>query len=256
MQLLSLTFPVYIEFGNNRLLLHSLAEILAFLAGFKYFQYLRRNSGDRLSGTNRSWVLVGAIFGSLFGSRILGGLENLPQLISAGNIFLYFYMNKTVVGGFLGGLIGVEWVKKRIGETKSSGDLFVKPILLALIIGRLGCFSMGVYEETYGLPTRLPWGMNLGDGFSRHPVAIYEIVFLIFLWIAINQVQKKYELREGSYFKIFMIAYLLFRFLIDFIKPHYNIIGNLSMIQLACLAGLLYYRRDLIFQKKMISKSY
>jgi len=224
--------------------------------GFKYFQYLRRKQGDRLTSGNRSWVIVGAIFGALIGSRLLGGLENPPLIRSADNVFLYFYQNKTVVGGFLGGLVGVEWMKKRIGETRSSGDLFVKPLLLALIIGRIGCFSMGVHEETYGLSTALPWGMDLGDGLKRHPVTLYEIGFLIVLWGFINRMQKKYELREGSLFKIFMIAYLSFRFLIDFIKPHYDVVGNLSMIQLACLAGLLYYRRDIIFPGRMLLKKY
>jgi phosphatidylglycerol---prolipoprotein diacylglyceryl transferase len=250
----SLAFPVYIEFGHHRLLLHSLAEILAFTIGFKYFQILKRKEGDQLSGTNRSWVFVGAIFGALIGSRLLGGFENPTQIKVAGNLLLYFYQNKTVVGGFLGGLAGVEIVKKCIGETKSSGDLFVQPILLALIIGRIGCFSMGIFEETYGIPTAMPWGMDLGDGLKRHPVDLYEIIFLIVLWIIIRRIKIKYELRSGTYFKIFMITYLLFRFLLDFIKPHINIIGNLSMIQLACLTGLLYYRRDMIFPQKMIVK--
>ena len=236
------------------MLLHSLTEILAFAIGFKYFQYLKRKEGDRLTTTNRSWVLAGAIFGALIGSRLLGGFENPPLIKAANNTLLYFYKNKTVVGGFLGGLVGVELVKKWIGETRSSGDLFVQPILLALIIGRIGCFSMGIYEETYGLPTAMPWGMNLGDGLSRHPVDLYEIIFLILLWIAFIRIRKKYELRTGAYFRIFMIAYLSFRFLLDIMKPHFNIIGNLSVIQLACVAGLLYYRSDIVFPQKLIVK--
>jgi phosphatidylglycerol---prolipoprotein diacylglyceryl transferase len=249
-----LTFPVYIEFGSSKILLHSLAEILAFFVGFKYFQILKRRNGDPLTDTNRNWILIGAIFGALFGSRLLGGFENPPQLMNAKNLLLNFYQNKTVVGGFLGGLFGVELVKKILREKKSSGDLFVKPILLALIIGRLGCFSMGVYEETYGLPTYLPWGMDLGDSIIRHPVTIYEIIFLILLWITISRLESKYELRTGSSFKIFMIAYLLFRFLLDFIKPHYNIIMGLSTIQLACLAGLIYYHHDIWFLSRMFTK--
>ena len=79
----------------------------------------------------------------------------------------------------LGGLAGVELIKKTIKEKLASGDLFTYPIILALIIGRIGCFSMGVYEETYGSPTSLPWGMNFGDNILRHPVCLYEIIFLI-----------------------------------------------------------------------------
>ena len=246
-----MTFPVYISIGSNRVLLHSLLEIVAFYVGYQYFQILKRKQGDNLSGTNRAWVLAGAIFGALIGSRVLGGLEDLNLLRQSNNILFYFYMNKTVVGGFLGGLFGVEITKKMIGEKKSSGDLFVRPILLALIIGRIGCFSMGIFEETYGIPTVLPWGTNLGDGLSRHPVAIYEIVFLILLWSFITWIERKGELRTGTAFKIFMISYLLFRFILDFIKPHYNIILNLSAIQVACAGGLIYYRKDIMSPKRM-----
>ncbi len=238
--------------GNSGILLHSLAELLAFFVGFQYFQWLKKKKGDPVTSEHRAWILAGAIFGALLGSRLVGGLEDPKLLLHAKNPLLYFYENKTVVGGFLGGLTGVEWVKKRIGEKKSSGDLFVKPILLALIIGRIGCFSMGIYEETYGLPTTLAWGMNLGDGLRRHPVALYEIVFLAALWIFIPQLERKYELRSGSSFKIFMMAYLLFRFLLDFIKPHADIVFSLSTIQLVCIAGLIYYRRDIFFPEKMI----
>ena len=246
-----MTFPVYLEFGAGKLLLHSIAEILAFIAGYRYFRFLRNKSGDTISDLNRSWIMVGAIFGALIGSRLLGGFENPSQMWEAKNVFLNFYENKTVVGGFLGGLFGVELVKKMIGEKKPSGTLFVKPILLALIIGRIGCFSMGIFEETYGVATSLPWGLNLGDGILRHPVALYEIVFLILLWVTISRLERNYELGEGVTFKIFMIAYLLFRFLLDFIKPHYNIVMGLSVIQLACIAGLLYYRRDIWYMKKI-----
>jgi len=227
---------------------------MAFYAGYKYFQFLKRKRGDNLSGTNRAWVLAGAIFGALIGSRLLGGLENLHLLRQSNNMLIYFYMNKTVVGGFLGGLFGVEITKKMIGEKKSSGDLFVKPIMLALIIGRMGCFSMGIYEETYGIQTTFPWGMNLGDGLSRHPVAIYEIIFLILLWCFIIWIERKGELRTGASFKIFMIAYLLFRFALDFIKPHYNLILDLSAIQLACAGGLIYYRREIWSPKRLFLK--
>jgi phosphatidylglycerol---prolipoprotein diacylglyceryl transferase len=248
------TFPVYIEIGGSRLLLHSLTELLAFFVGFKYFQYLKHKQGDSLSSIHRSWVLVGAIFGALIGSRLLGGLENPPGLFSSPHPLLYFYENKTVVGGFLGGLAGVEWIKKRIGENKSSGDLLVQPILLALVMGRMGCFSMGVFEQTFGVPTGLPWGMDLGDGLKRHPVALYEIIFLLILWMSIRRVQRKYELRTGASFKIFMICYLAFRFFLEWIKPHYPIILGLSVIQLACMAGLFYYRRDIRYPNRIFLK--
>lgn len=246
-------FPVTIQLGNYPLPLHAVLETAAFFIGFRYFLYLRKRQQDPITSKSRIWVIIGAIFGALIGSRLLGSLERPYELFMTDDLWLYIYANKTVVGGFLGGLFGVELAKKIIGEKTSSGDLFVYPMILALCIGRLGCFSMGVYEETYGTETRLPWGMNLGDGLSRHPVVLYEIAFLILLWMILKKVQRNYVLGNGALFKLFMIAYLFFRFMIEFIKPHYTLSIGLSSIQLACLSGLLYYARFIIQPKKFLA---
>jgi prolipoprotein diacylglyceryltransferase len=246
-----LTFPYYISLAGHPVLLHSLTEIAAYFIGFRYYLYLQKINGDPIDPDIRFRIIIASVFGALLGSRLLGGLENPPEMLRSGNILLYFYRNKTVLGGLLGGLFAVEFTKKLAGEKKSSGDLFVFPILLALIIGRIGCFSMGIKEETYGLPTTLPWGMNLGDGLKRHPVALYEMIFLAGVWVAIVLLEKHRRLENGMRFKIFLIAYLLFRFLLDFIKPHYTLPVGLSSIQIACAAGLLYYLYILGFRKTL-----
>jgi phosphatidylglycerol---prolipoprotein diacylglyceryl transferase len=234
-------FPVAIHFGDNELPLHAVMETAAFFIGFRYFLYLKKKNGDNINSTNRTWILIAAIFGALIGSRLVGSLERPYELFLTKNIWEYIYSNKTVLGGFMGGLWAVELVKTMLKEKHSSGDLFTYPIILALIIGRLGCFSMGVYEETYGIETTFLTGMNLGDGLVRHPVALYEMGFLLLLWAGMTRFEKKYFFAEGGRFKVFMIAYLLFRFFIDFIKPSYIIAMGLSTIQLTAVAGLAYY---------------
>ncbi|WP_291912095.1 prolipoprotein diacylglyceryl transferase [Chitinophaga sp. CB10] len=248
-------FPVFVNLLKLHLPLHAVTETLGMFIGFRYFLYLRRKQGDTVPQGNRIWAIIGAIFGALFGSRILGALENPPALLNTDNIIFFIYQHKTIVGGLLGGLIGVELTKKMIGEKHSTGDLFVYPLILAIIIGRIGCFSMGVYEETYGIPTTLPWGMYLGDAYPRHPVALYEIVFLVALWVALAAISSRYRLVSGGRFKLFMIAYLLFRFLLDFIKPGFRFSFGLGSIQIACLLGLLYYAPTILFPKRLIQKS-
>ncbi len=234
-------FPIEIVVGNTKVSFHVITEIAAFFIGYQYFSLLRKKQGDTIKSENRMWILIGAIFGALLGSRLIGALERPQELLNTKNIWIYIYSNKTVLGGFLGGLFGVELIKKVIGEKHSSGDLFTYPIILALIIGRIGCFSMGVYEETYGTVTSLFTGINLGDGLLRHPVSLYEIVFLVLLWIVLKEIEKKYTLAEGARFKIFMIAYCLYRFLQEFIKPSYPVLAGLSTIQITAIIGLLYY---------------
>ncbi|MEO7045649.1 MAG: prolipoprotein diacylglyceryl transferase family protein [Ferruginibacter sp.] len=245
-------FPVEIHFKNSSILLHVIMEVAAFFIGFRYYLYLKRKQGDPIESTKRTWILIGAIFGAFIGSRLVGSLERPLELLVTDNIWDYIYSNKTVLGGFLGGMLGVELVKKMIGEKHSSGDLFTYPIILALIIGRIGCFSMGVYEETYGIPTKFFTGTNLGDGLLRHPVSLYEIVFLILLWIGLVKLEKKVTLADGARFKIFMIAYILYRFFQDFIKPSYIVVAGLSTMQLTAILGLIYYYRYIIHPKKLL----
>jgi len=231
-------------------------ELLSFFIGFRYFLYLRKKRGDHIDSPNRLWIILGAVVGSFLGSRIIGGLENPTQLQEAENILLHFYQNKTVLGGFLGGLAGVEIVKKLINENRASGDLFVFPIILALIIGRIGCFSMGVFEETYGTATNVPWAMYLGDDIPRHPVCLYEILYLLLLATILKFTKQNYKLQDGALFKIFMISYIAFRFLLDFIKPHYTFNIGLSTIQMTCVLGLLYYLPYILKARMLIQTSH
>jgi len=236
-----MTFPVEIGIDGFSISAHLLFETAAFVIGFRYFLYLRRRAGDELPEPNRVWIMIAAALGAFLFSRLIGSLEDPPSFLNSNSKLLYFYSNKTIVGALLGGLLSVELVKLMIHEKRSSGDLFTYPLILAMMIGRIGCFTSGVYEPTYGIETTLPWAMNLGDGKLRHPVALYEIIFLAALWLLLIFVERNYKLVSGVRFKLFMIGYLLFRFLLDFIKPGYRLPIGLTTIQLTCVCGLLYY---------------
>jgi len=98
--------------------------------GFRYYLYLKKKKGDHIDSSNRLSIIIGATLGAFLGSRFIGGLENPIALLQSKNIFGYFYANKTIVGGLVGGLFGVELIKKLILEKKSSGDLFTYPSFL------------------------------------------------------------------------------------------------------------------------------
>ncbi len=238
-------FPVEITIGSFSLSAHLLFETLAFVVGFRYFLYLRKRAGDTIDEPNRIWIIIGATFGAFFFSRLVGSLEDPRRFFDASSTLTYYYGQKTIAGGLLGGLLVVELTKKVIGVKTSSGDLFTYPIILAMIIGRIGCFMAGISEQTYGIETSAPWAMDLGDGLLRHPVALYEIAFLITLWIVLYRVERSITLDNGVRFKLFMIAYFAFRFIIDFIKPGYRLYFGLTVIQITSLLALLYYARTI-----------
>ena len=228
-------------FAGMHQLLHLLFEVAAFAIGYTYFQRLRVWQGDHIQEPERVWIIIGAAAGALLGSRVLGALENPATLAWNWKALFIAFNNRTIVGGLLGGLIGVELTKRIIGEKKRSGDLFVFPLLLGMVIGRVGCLLGGLEDNTYGTPTGLPWGINLGDGVPRHPTNVYEILFLLLFWGALHRVQQKKRLAPGSLFKLFLSGYLFFRLLIEFIKPDPPVLLGLSSIQIACFLGLVYY---------------
>ncbi|PJJ84614.1 prolipoprotein diacylglyceryl transferase [Mucilaginibacter auburnensis] len=237
-------FPIEIKLGSIVLPLHLVFETLAYFVGYRYYAYLRKHGTDSITDDKRLLIFIGAAFGAFIGSHLVGIFEHPENLKSLS--LVYFLGNKTIVGGMLGGLIGVELVKKQIGVTVSSGDLMVYPLILAMIIGRIGCFLAGLEDGTYGVPSTLPWAINFGDGIPRHPTNLYEILFWVALWLILRAVERKYKFANGVRFKIFLASYLLFRLMIEFIKPAYFFPIGLSTIQLVCIAGLLYYYKVFI----------
>ncbi|WP_312346299.1 prolipoprotein diacylglyceryl transferase [Chryseobacterium binzhouense] len=233
-------FPVTFQIFGHTILAHPVLETIGIFIGMRYYFYLKRKSKEKLSFNISAAVLIGATAGALLGSKLIGNLEN-PYVFFNDFDFKRFWTNNTIVGGLAFGLIGVEWAKKIVGHKESTGDLIVFPLILAMIIGRIGCFLTGIHEETYGIPTDFIFGMHLGDEYLRHPVALYEITFLIVLWIILKTIQDKKIYPSGFVFQIFMLSYFSFRFMLDFIKPKIEIIGNLGTIQITCLCIIFYY---------------
>lgn len=233
-----MTFPFQFEIFEKTFYWHAVFETLAFFIGIRAYYFLRKRTTDSISDINRIVIMLGAMVGALIGSRFIALLENPDEI--ANQTFLSIFQNKTVAGGFLGGLFGVELFKKIVGVKIASGDIYVIPIIIAVFIGRIGCFSMGIAEPTYGNETTFFTGMNLGDGLLRHPVALYEMFFMVFLFIFFQQIKNK-EMLNGDRFKLFMVLYFLFRFLVEFIKPYKPLFLNLSSIQWSSIFIFVYY---------------
>jgi prolipoprotein diacylglyceryltransferase len=240
--------------SGKRIHPHLFFEILGYLIAFGAYFYLRRHFGDPVSNPFRWTVVAYAVAGAAFGAKLLYWLEDpkltLQHLHDPG----FLLGGKTIVGALIGGLVAVEVIKKQIGQRQSTGDLFAIPLALGILIGRIGCFLTGLSDNTFGIATSLPWGIDFGDGVHRHPTQIYEILFLFllipvlfFVMIRINtadRLSQRSRFQSGDAFKLFMLGYLSFRFLCDAIKPYPHIALGLGSIQWACLVVLLYYAGD------------
>jgi phosphatidylglycerol---prolipoprotein diacylglyceryl transferase len=232
-------FPVYFHVGSITLHPHWILETSAWTFAFWLYSRQRRLAGDVVDSRSRACVIAAAAVGGLIGSRILYLLENPARTAALWINPSFLLGGKTIVGGLIGGLIAVEWIKRRIGVTVATGDLMAVPLIAGIAIGRIGCFLSGLDDRAYGTATILPWGVDFGDGVPRHPAQLYEIVFLAALAVAIVSLRRRPH-EVGDEFKAFMAGYMVWRVVADFLKPAATVAG-LSVIQWACLATLAYY---------------
>ena len=234
-----MTFPVYFHLFGRALHPHMALEVLAYGGGAQLYWALRRRAkreGLAIEAEANLWLIVGAVIGALVGSKLLAWVESIHAYWPHRGDPRMWLGGKTIVGGLLGGWMGVEIAKKRLGVRRSTGDLFVFPLMLGMAVGRVGCFLTGLDDHTYGVGTRLPWGVDFGDGVRRHPTQLYDIVFLMVL-AAVLWVRSRRGWESGRMFRWFMLGYLGWRFLVEFIKPREIVMVNLSGIQIASLTG-------------------
>lgn len=237
-----MTFPVYIHVFGHRLHPHLVMEVLAYALGSQLYFLLRRRwrgAAAKLPIEKNLWLLVACVFGALFGSKLLAWAESWPHYREALRSVpdpRVILAGKTIVGGLLGGWVGIEVAKKFLGITRSTGDLFVFPLIVGMSIGRVGCFLTGLDDHTHGVATSLPWGIDFGDGVRRHPAQLYEIGFLLLLGALLLWRMRPGD-EPGRLFRRFMLGYLLFRLVVEWIKPTFKPYASLSAIQAACAAG-------------------
>jgi len=223
-------------------------ETAAFaVGGLLYWRGGAANTVARADAMSRLGFVAGAAAGAAIGSRLLYVLQYWTAL--SAQPWPMWLGGKTIVGALLGGLIGVEVAKRALGWRDSTGNGFVTPLLVAMVIGRLGCQLSGVADQTYGIATTLPWAWNYGDGVPRHPTSLYEMVGLCLIAWIVRRPRFAHE--PGDRFRVLMVTYLLMRLGLEFLKPPFgpaaagtlapSLWGPLAPIQWACLGGLLYY---------------
>lgn len=166
----------------------------------------------KLAPLERLAIGVGAFCGAMLGAKLPFVLADWSGLLSGG---AWFADGKTIVAGLVGGYFGVEAAKWSLGVRTKTGDSFAVPVAAAVAIGRLACFVAGC---CHGTETNLPWGIDFGDGIRRHPTQLYEFVFhagaaLVLAWMYRRRVCR------GQLIKLYIIAYLTFRFCTEWIRP-------------------------------------
>lgn len=215
-----------------------LAWVAAMISGFlaqRYFKIRSRVAFD-FDAHPAYFICLGC--GAILGGFLFGTIN--IQLGTAPGLDR-FNLGHSSAGAILGAIVGVELYKRVIGLRASTGLIFVIPIAIGLMIGRIGCFLSGLEDHTYGIPTSLPWGVDFGDGVFRHPVQIYEslLMFAFLLWFIPKLMQNKRLIIERG-FHVFLLFYALQRFALEFLKPYKTLAFGMNIFHFLMLIMAIY----------------
>ena len=237
--------PVLVHLGPLAIRWYALAYVAGILIGWRYGVALVRNAsiwrGSLPTASDRQiddfvlWVTVGIIVGGRLGYVLFYMLLQQPDVL----LHKPWTIFATWEGGmsFHGGLIGVTLAIAGFAYANKIdiirlADLTAPCVPFGLFFGRIANFVNG---ELWGRPTDGPWGMvfcnthiqvsNGGScpaGYSpRHPSQLYEaalegvVLFAILRWATHS---RKLLPRRGAVTGLFLIAYGLFRMLLENVR--------------------------------------
>ncbi len=143
------------------------------------------------------------------------------------NVFAIWDGGNALYGSLIGGAIGA-WIGCRITGIRlwSFADALAPAMLVAQAIGRLGNYFN---HELFGLPTTLPWGLEiestnakfptgLADGTLFHPLFLYEIIWNLVGVALLLLIERRFHLRWGRLFALYLVWYGLGRSWLEAIR--------------------------------------
>lgn len=239
--------PYLFQIGSWRVPTHSFFVLLGVAVATAIFLYEARRRQmleERLFGIIAGTLFCGAVGAKLSTLGIYVSLADEPSLLG-----MLVNGGKSILGGLAGAYVGALLFKWVLGYRERTGDLFAPAVALGMAVGRFGC----LLTEQIGTPTNLPWGITLSaslaaripncplcaPGMRLHPSFAYEIIFhavmfgLIWWWLRPRIVVK------GELLKIYLLAYALFRFAVEFVRGNEVVWQGLTRSQLFLIPSTL-----------------
>ena len=129
----------------------------------------------------------------------------------------------SLLGGAVGAWIGCRWTGIRFW---TFADALAPALLFAQAVGRLGNWFN---QELFGLPTNLPWGLEidstnkaipvgLPEGTLFQPLFLYEIIWNVIGVVLLVLIGRKFHLQWGKLFALYLIWYGIGRSYLESIR--------------------------------------
>ena len=203
----------------------ALAVLLAWFISSKLSQHFsNRQTGSPYSASTATDLLFVFFASGIAGARLFYVLQHPGEYAGRWQAVLFLQEGGLVwYGGFLGGVAcGLLYMKQRRIPILVWADLFAPVLALSHAVGRVGCYLNGC---CYGR-----------DGY---PVQIYEAVLLCTI-SALLFVRLFRQKKEGEIFALYLIAYGLLRFGLEFFRGDQTAYAGLTLPQWISLCVFIF----------------
>jgi prolipoprotein diacylglyceryltransferase len=190
------------------------------------------------------YVVLGALVGGAVFMRLGTWLQHVDLRENASLTEQWLYGNRSILGGLVGAWLGVHVAKRLVGYSLRTGDLFAPAVALGMAVGRIGC----LLTELPGTPTGSSYGISLDPAAAErlgaparvplHPSFVYEIVFHVLAFALLWGWLRHRLTAPGETLTLYLAAYGVFRFLVEFVRGNEVVWGGLTRPQLFLLITL------------------
>lgn len=145
-----------------------------------------------------------------------------------------------IPGGVMGGVFGI-WLfcRRRSIPFADFMDTVAAGVPLGQAIGRWGNF---VNQELYGRPSDLPWAITIDPAYRApeyaeiaryHPLFLYESLYNLLIVFCLCKLDSSdsVRLKPGSLFLIYLVAYPVGRFFLEFLRLDTAQVGGININQ-------------------------
>ncbi|MCF8528425.1 MAG: prolipoprotein diacylglyceryl transferase [Aquiluna sp.] len=173
------------------------------------------------------WAVPAGILGGRFYHVITHPNDYFYEGADLLAVFRIWEGGLAIFGAILFGAIGAWWGARLAGiRFLAVADAIAPGLLLAQAIGRLGNYFN---QELYGIPTTLPWGLEipssnpaypngLPDGLAFHPTFAYEMIWNLFGVLVLLWLSRRFDLQWGKLLASYLIIYSIGRGFIETIR--------------------------------------
>ena len=233
--------PIAFTIGELSVRWYGVMVALAVLVLIFWVLWQIRRGAD-ISYDSLLTVALVAIPSGIIISRLLHIID-LWGFYMANPGLLLGFSGLTIWGAILGATLGI-WIYSRFTDFKFGYfmDLVAPGVLLAQVIGRVGCTINGC---CYGMASSLPCAIVYTDpdsyaplGIAVHPTQLYEIAFLLIVFGVLFWLRRRFQ-PKGSLFLIYLSLYSMWRLGIDFMRGGTDFLFGLHQAQVISIVVLL-----------------